>query len=286
VFDLELEKVKAEVQKLSAKRVLVHLPEGLMSKADEIVSALPCEVLLWAKPSYGSCDLPTWAPIDVDLIVAYGHSGEHEGVLFIEAMSDREFKLEFTPPGVVGILYTIQFREQAMKLKAELEAKGKKVLLGNPGRMVHYPGQITGCDITSALNIQSEVDSFLFVGEGKFHQGALELDKPVFDAAGNDVRISKKKRHALVLTLKSFGVLLSIKPGQRDEALAKKLKSELERMGKTVYTIVGDDFDSRISNYPVDAFVTTACPRLAGDTELFGKPILTSQEVLGTARLA
>lgn len=285
MFDLELERVTSEVEKRGAERVLLHLPEGLMEYADKIVAAIPCETFLWAKPTYGACDLPIWAPIKFDLIVAYGHSGEREGVLFIEAHSDKEFELEFTPPGTVGLLYTIQFRKQALAIKAQLEKLGKTVVMGNPGALANYPGQVTGCDITPAITTQGQVDSFLFVGEGAFHQGALELEKPVFDCKGNQLNVSRKKRLALVLTLERFGILMSIKPGQRHDELANKLKAELERLGKTAYIIVGDDFDPRISNYPVDAFVTSACPRIAGDSELFGKPILSADEVLEAAKL-
>ncbi len=286
MFDLELERVRREVEKRGAESVLVQLPAGLMEKADEIGEALPCETLFWAKPCYGSCDLATWAPLDVDLIVAYGHSGKEEGVFFVEGKSDREFSLEFEPSGTVGLLYTIQFRKQAMEIKEELEKKGKKVLLGEPGRMADYPGQVTGCDLNAALNIQSEVDCFLFVGEGDFHESALSLAKPVFDCEGREIEISRKERPSLVFALESFGVLFSIKPGQRDEELARKLKKRLEGMGKRVILIAGDDFDPRISNYPVDAFVTSACPRLADDEESFGKPILTAREVLEASRLS
>lgn len=285
MFDLELDYLRAEVKKRGAKRVLVQLPEGLMERANEIVCALDCDVLLWAKPCYGSCDVPTWAPVDVNLIVAYGHSGEGENVLFIEAQSDKKMTLQFEPTGTVGLLYTIQFRKQALEIRDELERKGHKVVMGEPGHMSHYPGQVTGCDIASARSIQSEVDCFLFVGEGTFHSGALALEKPVFDLSGERIVAKRKERHALVLSLETFGILVSIKPGQRNEKLAEKVKSALEKMGKTAYLIVGDDFDPRIANFPVDAFVTTACPRLADDTELFGRPILTAQEVISVSEL-
>ena len=283
MFDLELERVRKEVLRRKCRKVLIHLPEGLMPKADEIVKAIPCEALLWAKPSYGACDLPVWAPLGFDLIIAYGHSGKREGVLFIEAKSDREVKLESIPPGKIGLIYTIQFREQAMKIRDELEKKGKKVLLGKHGQLTNYDGQVTGCDIGSALSVQEKVDSFLFIGEGSFHEGALCLKRPVFDAKGGEIKAKRKNRPALVLSLNRFGILVSIKPGQRHEALARKVKAALEKMGKTVYTIVGDDFDPRISNFPVDAFVTCACPRLADDAELFGRPILSAEEVLEAA---
>jgi 2-(3-amino-3-carboxypropyl)histidine synthase len=61
-FDFEEERIKQEIAKLDAKRVLIQLPEGLKPQGPRLASviekagALP---LISADPCYGGCDLST-----------------------------------------------------------------------------------------------------------------------------------------------------------------------------------------------------------------------------------
>ncbi len=73
-YDLEIKKVIEEIKKAKAKSVLIQLPEGLKSKADEIVSAIEkigVDAIIWIGSCYGSCDIPK---ADVDMVVQWGHS--------------------------------------------------------------------------------------------------------------------------------------------------------------------------------------------------------------------
>jgi len=74
MYNLELERVKKEIRKLKAKKVLVQLPAGLMSNALMIVKELRktgAEVILWAGSNYGACDLADYA--ECDLLIHFGH---------------------------------------------------------------------------------------------------------------------------------------------------------------------------------------------------------------------
>lgn len=78
-YDLELERVISEIQKANAKMVLLHLPDGLKPKAEEISQKINKEteamVLIWAGSNFGACDIPVDAErIGVDLIIHFGHS--------------------------------------------------------------------------------------------------------------------------------------------------------------------------------------------------------------------
>jgi diphthamide biosynthesis enzyme Dph1/Dph2-like protein len=78
-YDLELERVVAEIKKNSSKIVLLHLPDGLKPKAEELQQKISKEtdalVLIWAGSNFGACDLPVDTErIGVDLIIHFGHS--------------------------------------------------------------------------------------------------------------------------------------------------------------------------------------------------------------------
>jgi diphthamide biosynthesis enzyme Dph1/Dph2-like protein len=78
-YDLELERVIDEIKKANSKTVLLHLPDGLKPKAEEIQIKIQKEtdalVLIWAGSNFGACDLPVDTErIGVDLIIHFGHS--------------------------------------------------------------------------------------------------------------------------------------------------------------------------------------------------------------------
>ena len=93
-FDFEEERIKQEIARLNAKRVLLQLPEGLkpeaprLAKIVEKAGALP---IVSADPCYGACDLATSEAEDlgVDLVLHFGHAKllKHEKVptVYIEA---------------------------------------------------------------------------------------------------------------------------------------------------------------------------------------------------------
>lgn len=82
-FDLELERVVAEIRKTKGKakttRVCIQLPDGLKPYAGAIARKLEketgCEVLIWAGSCFGACDLPLDVErLGVDLLVQFGHT--------------------------------------------------------------------------------------------------------------------------------------------------------------------------------------------------------------------
>ena len=79
VYDLEQEKVIEVIKKNNAKFVLLHLPDGLKPRAEEIQKNIKketdCKVLIWAGSNFGACDLPVDVQRSgVDLIIHFGHS--------------------------------------------------------------------------------------------------------------------------------------------------------------------------------------------------------------------
>src|SRR3989304_5202963 len=93
-FDFEEERIKQEIAKLGAKRVLLQLPEGSkpecprLAKIIEGTGAVP---IISADPCYGACDLATAEAdrLGIDLIIHFGHAKlvKHETIstIYVEA---------------------------------------------------------------------------------------------------------------------------------------------------------------------------------------------------------
>ena len=93
-FDFEEERIKQEIKKLDAKRVLLQLPEGLKPEGPRLAvvvekaGAIP---IVSAEPCYGACDLAVddAERLGADLIVHFGHARmlKHEKVptVYVEA---------------------------------------------------------------------------------------------------------------------------------------------------------------------------------------------------------
>jgi diphthamide biosynthesis enzyme Dph1/Dph2-like protein len=81
-YDLELDKVAAEIKKLKIKLVCIQLPDGLKPYANEIVDELKkkindskTQIYVWAGSNFGACDLPIQLKdLGFDMIINFGHA--------------------------------------------------------------------------------------------------------------------------------------------------------------------------------------------------------------------
>lgn len=78
-YELELDRVVAQIRKQKAKLVCLQLPDGLKPQANhiknEIEEKTDCTALIWAGTCFGACDLPLELKnLNVDLLVQFGHS--------------------------------------------------------------------------------------------------------------------------------------------------------------------------------------------------------------------
>lgn len=79
-YDLELERLYAEVERIDAKRVLIQLPDGLKPHAHTIQDSLhekfpKTSVVFWAGSCFGACDAPIHVRhLGFDLLVQFGHA--------------------------------------------------------------------------------------------------------------------------------------------------------------------------------------------------------------------
>jgi len=311
-IDFEEERVKQEILKLKAKRVLIQLPEGLKPEATRLVKiieksgALP---IISADPCYGACDLATVEAesLGVDLIIHYGHSKllkyERVPTIYVEARATMNVNavVEKALPMLenwqkIGLTTTVQHVQTIDDVREILLRAGKTVVIGDAGRL-NYPGQVIGCDYSNAKSIANDVETFLFIGGGKFHAlgVALSTSKPTIVADPYEKRaysVDKeaekiiKQRWASIeeaKTAKTFAVLVGLKPGQKKLEEALDVKKKLEESGKTACLFVAKEVTPEVlMEFPtVEAYVNTACPRVSlDDASKFQKPVLTVNEAL------
>lgn len=312
MFDFEEERLKQEIAKLEAKRVLMQLPDGLKSEGPrlaKIIEKAGAMPIVSADPCYGACDLATFEAesLDADLIVHYGHAKllkyEKVPTIYIEARATLNIAetVEKALPlmeswHVVGLATTVQHVQALDQAKEMLIRAGKTVMVGDTGRL-SYPGQVVGCDYNNAKSIADDVEGFLFVGGGRFHALGLALstskstivadpyEKRAYFIDEEALKI-KKQRWAIIqeaLKAKTFAVLIGLKQGQKRFEEAFSIREKLEKAGKDAYLFAIKEITvDMVMNFPtVDAFVNTACPRVSVDEPLkFQKPMLTLNEAL------
>jgi 2-(3-amino-3-carboxypropyl)histidine synthase len=311
-FDFEEERIKQEITKLGAKRVLLQLPEGLkpegprLAKTVEKSGALP---IISADPCYGACDiaLNEAKRLGVDLIVHFGHSKlvkyEQVPTIYVEARATVtvDEAVEQSLPllsnyAKIGLATSVQHLQTLNQAREILVHAGKTVIIGDSGQM-SYPGQVSGCNYSNVKSIANEVEAFLFVGGGMFHALgiALSTSKPTFIADPYDNRAFSindeaqkilKQRWVCIeeaQRAKTFGVLVGLKPGQKRLDDALKIKELAEKNGKTAYLlVVREIIPEALLEFPsIDAYVNTACPRISLDAPgKFPKPVLTVNEFM------
>ena len=311
-FDFEEERIKQEIVKLDAKRVMLQLPEGLKPEGPrlaKIIEKTGALSIISADPCYGACDLAIAEAerLGIDLIVHFGHARlvKHEKLptIYVEARATIAVSeaVEKAIPLLskydkIGLATTVQHVQTLDETREILVRAGKTVVVGDAGR-VNYPGQVIGCDYSNVKSIAKNVEAFLFIGGGRFHALgiALSTSKPTVIAdpyenwaysIDSKVQTVLKQRWSCIQEARNatiFGVLIGLKLGQKylDEAL--KIKEIAEKNEKTAFLFaVSEILPEAMAEFPsVEAYVNTACPRVSLDAaSKFPKPMLTVNEFM------
>lgn len=302
----ETERLLEVIRGRNAKTVGLQFPVGLRTKAVELAQEIETKAgvtcLVSADPSFGACDV---AEMPVDLIVHLGHAPmphlRYNRVFFYDLPAPTLEDLAFVDgaepmlPKRIGLLTTTQYRTWLPRIRQHLEKKGHEVHIGEPDRRVAYAGQLLGCDYVTATEVDADVDGFLYIGTGEFHPlgVAMLLKKPVIIAdpergTARDLgdlrdRILRQRFAAIARAqdARTFGIIVSKKIGQARLELAQELKALAEKHGRQanlfLMDLVSPEF---LEGYRVDAWVNTACPRIAIEDILqYKQPMLTPQEL-------
>ncbi len=313
-FDLDEDRLLAEITGRGARRILIQLPDGLKNEGTRLAGLVRgktgADVFVSAVPAWGACDLSLDAAtrLKADLLVHYGHNefmrdnSNGVPVVYIPATSNHEIipvveKAAYIIQGRnIGLATTIQHLHKLPQAAKFLEAKGFNVHVPGRGPWSHEAGQVLGCDYFGLKRIQSEVDSFLIIGSYFHGLGAsLSVERPTVLADPYDGTVKVldqdrdriiRQRYALVDKARranSFGIIVSTKPGQSNPQVALSILKQVEEAGKKAVILYADEVvpQKLVDFTDIDVFVDTACPRLAlDDPERFPKPIITRDEIM------
>ncbi len=294
-----IEELENKSKEYGTRRVLVQLPEGLKPKAKAIsdeLNSLGFEPIISADPCFGACDLRF---LDNAITLHVGHSR----MLNLEPVVYWEYRYDIDPSTAVeerisgineervGLATTVQHIGFVGKVKEMLEKHGKEVFIGK-GVRTTYPGQVLGCDAGAALSIKDKVDSFVYIGSGVFHplMVAYQTGKKVYAIdpfsmemqvlTGDKLLKERSLRISKAMNAKSFGVVLSTKPGQYFPEIAEKLVKMAKKQGFDSTQIILDLITPDNLDYlGFDAYVITACPRIViDDWKNYKRPVLLPDE--------
>lgn len=308
MFDLELDRIKQWVSDRGYSSVAIQLPEGLKIRAGEVSDALSedgIDTVILGDPCYGACDLFSNYKRYADALIHFGHSpipslGDDPDVLYVEARASVNISGDVIAaaeplPKKIGLLATVQYVHCIPEVKMLLESIGKEVSVGIGDNRICYPGQVLGCNCSTAESVEGEVDAFLFLGEGDFHPLAASfgVKKPmiIFNPITGESRTVDeirdrilRKRFAVIENSRSaerFLVIVCEKAGQNRSEQADAVIEKIRIAGKKAYKIVINEINpDALIHYRVDAYVNTACPRIAmDDSARYRVPMLTVPEL-------
>jgi len=315
MFDLDLNSAVSWIKKRGYDTVAVQLPEGLKADAlrisDFLSGSTGAKIIILGDPCYGACDLFLDYRRYADSLIHFGHSPIHpqendEDVFFIEARAYPDInaavrKASEKLPKKIGLLATVQYVGLIPKAKEILEEEGKEVFIGRGDGRIFHPGQVLGCNFSSAVSVNDLVDAFLYMGEGDFHPLAaafgVKKEMLVLNPLTGEVRTVDeardrmlRKRFAVIESAKaaeSFLVIVCTKAGQDRSTAADSIIDAIEKQGKRAYRLVINEIGpDALLSYKVDAYISTACPRIAmDDSARYSRPMLTVTEaeiVLGS----
>ncbi|MCR4368311.1 MAG: diphthamide biosynthesis enzyme Dph2, partial [archaeon] len=279
---------------------IIQIPEGLKQKTTWILDELSgsCKnVFVKMDPCYGACDLPLhdMKVLGADVIIHIGHSAihKHKDILYLPlkykiseteldgAISKLLKELEKRKIKNVALIANAQYRDYFAEIKKRLLEKNVNSFVGLGSSRIANEGQVLGCNYTVVESIEPSIQATVYFGDGYFHPQGLVFStkKPVIVVnplhqtveeigEANKERFMRRRFAAIALAsqAKKFGLIVTIKSGQRQKEKALELKKQIEARGKKAYLL---EMDLVSENYmlgvEVDCLVNTACNRIVLD---------------------
>lgn len=294
------------------RRIALQVPAGLVRNAADLAERIREEtgipVVLAGRACFGACDVPSRDEVpSADVSVVLGHAPIPNVLLpmttyFVEMREPRgdPERLAGTlaaanVPRRLGLVASVQHLGLVDPLTDALEARGYHVRVGQGDRRLAYAAQALGCNYTGAEATAADVDAFLFLGTGRFHPIGLAfaVDRPVWslDPLQNtleppiDRGALVRRRQLLIASVRNvarWGILVSTFAGQNRTATALALQERARSRGRQAEILSFARIDPRdLEGRNVEAYVNTACPRIAlDDSALYPRPLLTPPEFL------
>ena len=294
------------------RRVALQVPAGLTRGArewaDQIRTEGRVDVLLVARACFGACDFPSPDEVPgVDAMIVLGHAPIPNVRLSLptffvemrhpggdpEALADTLVAAHLPSP--LGLVASVQHLDLVPRFEAAARARGIEFRTGPGDRRLAYPVQALGCNYTSAEQVANRVEGFVFLGTGQFHPRGLAfaVDRPVWALDPLTGQLDPPIDRATLLRdrllliaqcrdARKWGVLVSTFAGQNRSPTALALIRKARARGLDAEALVFGRLDpSDLIGRDFDAYVNTACPRIAlDDASLYPRPVLTPPEFL------
>jgi len=313
MIEIDFEQVSQEIAQKKPRRVLLQIPEGLKTRATELVKELekryPAEYVTLVDPCFGACDLADEKAVKLqaDLLVHFGHNQMYEGKLptlyfplpqkSIEESRLQELVMALTRAGAfkIGLCASVQYTGLLQKVADYLEANDFQTFAGQGNARVKELGQVLGCNYSCIHALGDEADAIVYIGDGDFHPVGISFVSKqkvfAFNPLQGEVRELKLERDRFLrqrfavlsqcANAQNFGVIVSTKAGQGNINRALELKNLIERKGKKAFLLACDYvFPEYFAGLKVDCYVNAACPRIAiEEGNRFNKLIINPTEL-------
>ncbi|XP_065663605.1 2-(3-amino-3-carboxypropyl)histidine synthase subunit 1 isoform X4 [Hydra vulgaris] len=278
-YNFEIHKTIWRLRQAQSKRVALQFPEGLLLYAcviaDIIEEFTGADIIIMGDVTYGACCVDDYSAraLECDFMIHYGHSclvpiTATEGIkmlyVFVDIKIDilhfiETVRYNFSKTYRLALVSTVQFVSSLQVAEAELV--GYNVII--PQSKPLSPGEILGCTSPKVPN----VDSVIYLGDGRFHLESFMIHNPELPAYMYDpyskrftreyydhITMLKNRKSAIdqAANARCFGIILGSLGRQGNPKILK------------VYKL----------------WVQIACPRLSIDWGLaFKKPLLSPYEL-------
>ncbi|KAL4223625.1 Diphthamide biosynthesis protein 1 [Mactra antiquata] len=309
-YNFEIPKTIWKIKQISAKRVALQFPEGLLLFscviADIIEEFTDADTLIMGDVTYGACCVDDYSAcaLGADLMVHYGHSclvpiDRTEGIqmlyVFVDIKIDtvhfmETLKHNFKPETSLALVSTIQFVTALQSVSQHLKDEYKVIL---PQCKPLSPGEILGCTSPKL----SGADVIVYLGDGRFHLESIMIHNPDIPAYRYDPyskifsreyyetdKMHKIRQDAIAKAshAQNIGIILGTLGRQGNPKILQHLQDRITECGRKYVTVLlSEIFPDKLALFKnVDAWVQVACPRLSIDWGMaFEKPLLSPYEL-------
>lgn len=312
-YNFEIHKTIWNIQKFSAKKVALQMPEGLLIYSCIISDILEqftgVETLIMGDVTYGACCIDdfTARALGCDFLIHYAHSClvpvdvTQMKVLYVFVTIDIDKQhlintlvSHFSPGSRLALTSTIQFNPTIHSIIPELRVHG--ITATAPQAMPLSRGEVLGC--TSARLNNEDYDCTVYVGDGRFHLESSLIQNPELTAYKYDPyslkftieefdhqELYQVRRNAIkeARKAKKVGLILGSLGRQGNPNTLDRIEKSFKSKGiQTILILLSEIFPGKLAQFDdIDCWVQVACPRLSIDWGYaFPRPLLTPYEAM------
>ncbi|KAJ2585200.1 Diphthamide biosynthesis protein 1, partial [Coemansia sp. RSA 1722] len=277
-YNFEIHKTIWQIRRLSAQRVALQFPEGLMIFACTISDILESfggvEVVIMGDVTYGACcvDDFTAKALGCDFMVHYGHSclvpvnvtTIKTMYVFVDIGIDTEHfvrtvEKNFEAGTRIALVGVIQFVTALQTCKHVLSEKYSVTI---PQAKPLSPGELLGCTSPRL----ADIDVIVYLGDGRFHLESIMIHNPSIPAYAYDPyskkftreRYSHDEMHSLrqnaVASAKAatkFGLILGTLGRQGSPKVLEELMQRLAKRGIGYEVVLlSEIFPQKLAQFP------------------------------------